>query len=75
MPEANGSEIRRRRRETGMKLSDLARKTGIKVKTLANAESLNQVISVEYAVRIAAALPDTRPEDLLLIDVTNGTAA
>lgn len=50
----------------GMKVVDLSREAKVGHKTLANAESRNQRISLEFAIRLAMVLPDTKPEDLFL---------
>lgn len=48
-----------------MKLAELSRTANVGYKTLANAEACNEVISYEFAVKLAMVLPDTEPEDLL----------
>lgn len=49
-----------------MKLAELSRRASVGYMSLANAESRNECISFEAAVRLANVLPDTEPEDLLL---------
>lgn len=73
MPTPNGEKIRETRQRRGWKLSDLARRADVKVKTLANIESGHQVASVELLQRVADALglneaaklydKDERPKD------------
>ncbi len=55
----------------GLKVWELARDSNIKSRTVANAESYNELLSLEYATRIAAVL-GTDPESLLLRDVRPG---
>lgn len=66
MPAVKGSEIRERRRRTGVKLGPFARAADVNYKTLANVECGSQkVASFEFIVRVARALPDTQPEELI----------
>lgn len=53
MPTPNGEKIRETRQRRGWKLSELARRANVKVKTLANIESGHQVASVELLQRVA----------------------
>jgi transcriptional regulator with XRE-family HTH domain len=57
MPAVRASEIRRRRQERGLKLSEFAELTRIKYKTVANIESgSSQVASIEVVHRFAKIL-------------------
>lgn len=49
-----------------MKLAELSHRASVGYMSLANAESRNECISFEAAVRLARVLPDTEPDDLLL---------
>ncbi len=69
MPAVKGSEIRRRRQRTGVKLGPFAKLADVNYKTLANIECGRQrVASIELVYRIAMHLPDTEAEDLLDLD-------
>ena len=68
MPAVRGSEIRKRRQRTGMKLGAFARHAGVKYQTLANIECGSQkAVSIEVVYLIAQALPNTTAEELLAV--------